>query len=542
MRAGLLAICIPAFFLLTSEGGRAEERIVASGIRGALVICGGGRLAPEIFDTFMELAGGERARVVVIPTADPKADELERSPESILKPWRERGAAQVGVFHARSRELADDAEYVARLREATGVWISGGLQSRLEAVYTDTRVERELHALLGRGGVVGGSSAGAAVLSRVMIRRGNPVPEVGRGLGLLPGAIVDQHFLARSRRPRLVRALADRPGLVGYGIDEETALVVRGRRLRVLGTSTVTVCLAASESRPAREIVLESGHVADLIALRRAARARARPPFPAKRLAEARVDSGTLVIVGGGRTPAAALQAFIRAAGGPEALIICIPSASPDPIRPQPFGLGMFRRAGALNVRALHARRLEEVESEAFLGPLSKARGVWFDGGRQWRLVDAYADTKAHECFLDVLRRGGVIGGSSAGASIQAGYLVRGHPLGNQVMMAEGYERGLGFLPAVAVDQHFTQRNRFADLAGVVDVFPQLLGIGIDESTAIVVRGRFAEVVGRHSVHFYDRRPESGDSDTSPRDSLAAGRHYDLVRRRALPSGKVASF
>ena len=91
MRAGLLAICIPAVFLLTSEVGQAEERIVASGIRGALVICGGGRLAPEIFDTFMELAGGERARVVVIPTADPKADELERSPESILKPWRERG-------------------------------------------------------------------------------------------------------------------------------------------------------------------------------------------------------------------------------------------------------------------------------------------------------------------------------------------------------------------------------------------------------------------------------------------------------------------
>jgi len=134
----------------------------------------------------------------------------------------------------------------------------------------------------------------------------------------------------------------------------------------------------------------------------------------------------------------------------------------------------------------------------------------------------------------DVLRRGGVIGGSSAGASIQADYLVRGSPLGNTEMMCEGYERGLGFLPGVAVDQHFTRRNRFADMTALMKTYPQLLGIGIDESTALVVHGHVGNVLGSGKVHFYDRNksvPQGGpDYETVP-----AGGRYDLKARKVLP-------
>ncbi|HUE74014.1 MAG TPA: Type 1 glutamine amidotransferase-like domain-containing protein, partial [Pirellulaceae bacterium] len=132
-----------------------------------------------------------------------------------------------------------------------------------------------------------------------------------------------------------------------------------------------------------------------------------------------------------------------------------------------------------------------------------------------------------------VLARGGVIGGSSAGASIQAQYMVRGSPLGNEEMMAEGYERGLGFLPGAAVDQHFSQRKRFLDLTSVVRRHPALLGIGIDEATALVVRGQKGEVIGRGNVHFYDHR---GGPPTEERDyqSVAAGGTYDLVERRVV--------
>ena len=119
-----------------------------------------------------------------------------------------------------------------------------------------------------------------------------------------------------------------------------------------------------------------------------------------------------------------------------------------------------------------------------------------------------------------------MIGGSSAGASIQASYMVRGNPLGNREIMAEGYERGFGFLPGAAVDQHFSQRGRLADMEALVARFPQLLGIGLDESTAIVVSGSAAEVLGIHKAHFYAR---------GRRSSLAAGAYYDLKRRVVMP-------
>ena len=125
--------------------------------------------------------------------------------------------------------------------------------------------------MLARGGVVGGTSAGAAIQSKVMIAGGQTEPRMATGLDLLPGAIIDQHFLARKRHDRLVAAVTKHPECVGFGIDEGTALVVRGRRLEVLGNSTVTVILAASNGRPLREFQLKSGERHDLTMLRRAA-------------------------------------------------------------------------------------------------------------------------------------------------------------------------------------------------------------------------------------------------------------------------------
>src|SRR5262249_155911 len=169
------------------------------------------------------------------------------------------------------------------------------------------------------------------------------------------------------------------------------------------------------------------------------------------------------------------------------------PTAMPDPLPKEDRLAAAFRKAGAAKVMVLPQRKLEEVESEEFLGALRQATGIWFGGGRQWRFVDAYLDTNAHPLMKEVLRRGGVIGGSSAGASIQAEYMARGDPLGNLEIMAEGYERGLGFLPGAAVDQHFSQRKRHKDMSRLVRTYPQLLGIGIDETTAILVQGHVAE-------------------------------------------------
>ncbi len=149
------------------------------------------------------------------------------------------------------------------------------------------------------------------------------------------------------------------------------------------------------------------------------------------------------------------------------------------------------------------------------------------------RFVDSYEGTLSEKRFREVLDRGGVIGGSSAGASIQAEYMPRGHPLGNTVVAAEGYERGFGYLPGCAVDQHFFARKRIADMTGLMKQYPQLLGIGIDEGTAIVVKGSTAEVIGKSKVGFFDPRtkPKEGEKDYV---DVPSGGKYDLAKRKTL--------
>jgi cyanophycinase len=195
---------------------------------------------------------------------------------------------------------------------------------------------------------------------------------------------------------------------------------------------------------------------------------------------------------------------------------------------------------GAASVTVLHATSRADAADEAFLKPLREATGVWFGGGRQWRFVDAYAETPVVELCHDVLRRGGIIGGSSAGATIQGQYLVRGHPLGNTEMMAEGYEEGFGFLPGAAIDQHFTQRGRLPDLQAFHQTFPQVVGLGIDESTAILAAGTEARVLGEGTVTVLPARPtpnapNESEGDEESEDAtvvLRTGDRYDFATGR----------
>jgi cyanophycinase-like exopeptidase len=141
----------------------------------------------------------------------------------------------------------------------------------------------------------------------------------------------------------------------------------------------------------------------------------------------------------------------------------------------------------------------------------------------------------------EVLHRGGVIGGSSAGASIQARYLARATPIDNFKIMAPGYERGgLGFISGVAIDQHFTQRRRQPDMTQLVNRYQQLLGIGIDEATAITVVGSKATVSGTGKVYFYDRR-QPVVPDREDFLALGNGQSYDLANRKEI-SDSPATF
>ena len=163
----------------------------------------------------------------------------------------------------------------------------------------------------------------------------------------------------------------------------------------------------------------------------------------------------------------------------------------------------------------------------AFSAPLRQARGVWFPGGRQWRLADAYLDTLVHEEIAGVLRRGGVVGGSSAGATILGSYLARGDTATNTVMMGD-HEVGFGFLRDTAIDQHLLSRNRQFDLLEIIRAKPELLGLGIDEDTAIVVEGDRFRVIGRSYAAVYDAGAEKDF------ELLAPGTVFDLGERKIV--------
>ena len=183
-----------------------------------------------------------------------------------------------------------------------------------------------------------------------------------------------------------------------------------------------------------------------------------------------------------------------------------------------------IRRSGG-TLTVLHTRDRKVADSEAFTAPLRAATAVFIDGGRQWRLVDAYRGTRTETALRAVLDRNGLISGTSAGATIQGSYLIRGSPQSNKILMAPGYERGFGYLSNVVIDQHVTQRGRERDLSVVVAAHPGLLGIGIDESTAVIVQGNTMTVIGRGMVRITD----GTDHDGAPFYTLKPGARFDLA-------------
>jgi len=242
-------------------------------------------------------------------------------------------------------------------------------------------------------------------------------------------------------------------------------------------------------------------------------------------------EKGSLVIVGGALSDPEIVGKFIELAGGPDAKIVVVPTAGGREAYPSDCCMGLLTRNGATNVSVLHSYDPAEADTEAFVEPLLDADGVWFPGGRQWRLADAYLGTRTEEAFHAVLERGGVIGGSSAGASIQADFLVRGDTRGNREMMGDHLE-GFGFITGVGIDQHLLARNRQFDMLEVIEAHPDLLGIGLDENTAIVVQGDRFEVMGAGYVAISDATAEidaAGDFYL-----LRAGDRYDLSTRTSM--------
>jgi len=249
-------------------------------------------------------------------------------------------------------------------------------------------------------------------------------------------------------------------------------------------------------------------------------------------------ENGKLMIVGGGEANLL-IEKFVELAGGENARIVVIPTAGETEEFTEDWNFcKILKGFGAKTVSVIHTRDPKTADTEKFCAPLKDATGIWFSGGRQWKLVDAYLNTRVvTECWK-VLDKGGIIGGTSAGATIQGSYLARGDTKNNTIMMGD-HEIGFGFLKNVAIDQHLLARNRQFDMFEILKEKPELLGIGLDESTAILVGRDTFEVIGKTYVAVYDgnfwRRDGNPVIPEMPSFYLLRpGDKYDLKNRRII--------
>ena len=408
------------------------------------------------------------------------------------------------------------------------------------------RLEKVLHAFVSRG--------------KILVVIGKPVEMLGglyetddgerhvktlrAGLDLIPDTLI-RTASDVGGSDLLLKQLEKSPGTVGIELAGGAVAVLEQRRLQVVGPGTATFEICGNEVLPPRVQTIKeqnsprqspADYVIDLTEWRRVAIDRTLPAFPPKTRQVPRLNHGTLLIVGGGSMPDGLMEQMIELAGGvEEARMVYIPCSERSRVSPEQRTVEQWKKMGVTHATFVHTKDRSKANSdEEFLKPLRKATGIWFGGGRQWNLADSYYGTTAHRLMKEVLMRGGVIGGSSAGASIQAQYLARATPIENFRIMAPGYERGgLGFISGVAIDQHFSQRNRQKDMTELVNCYPQLLGIGIDEGTALIVQQSIGQVVGAGDVYFYDRERYFTD-DVPDFISLPAGSSYNLATRMVV--------
>lgn len=240
LRTGILCLLFSASFLEAQP-------------KGHLLIIGGGERTDEIMQRFVELAGGASSTIVVFPMASGYAESVGINQSEQLKKLGVKRSFYLNI----DRMQADNDSIVRLLDGVTGVFFSGGDQSKLTAALKGTTMEKKIAEIHARGGVVGGTSAGAAVMSRIMITgeelihkdstasfftiaKGNV--ETKEGFGFVTEAIIDQHFVVRKRHNRLISLVLENPSLLGIGIDESTCIIVKpDRTFTVLGESVVIV-------------------------------------------------------------------------------------------------------------------------------------------------------------------------------------------------------------------------------------------------------------------------------------------------------------
>ena len=215
---------------------------------GQLIIIGGAEDREgdcRVLREFVRRAGGTKANIVIMTAATELPREVG---EQYTKIFERFGAEQVRIIDTVTRDDSSSSTYLEAVEKSTGIFFTGGDQARITSIIKDTELDALIHKRYAEGAVIAGTSAGAAVMPDVMIVEGDSttnaraeVVEMGPGMGFLPGIVIDQHFSQRGRLGRLIAALAQQPAVLGFGIDEDTAIIVNQDVIEVIGSGSVTI-------------------------------------------------------------------------------------------------------------------------------------------------------------------------------------------------------------------------------------------------------------------------------------------------------------
>ena len=565
---------------------RVEDRL------GAVMLHGGGRgLNDEIRREFVRLAGGTRARIVLMPSdmcqrgkdadGNPLPDgESVADYERRLSTPREYGrwaalrdTGQVADFQFIYRDESNDRagdNFYSLLEQATGVWLPAydqtWLPNEFAAEYPKrvSRFQSALREMVARGGVVGGLGGGMASLPETMIagdaplERGWVQADLSFGLALFSGAVVDQNFDAREGRlerltdllrngPRLDR-LRGAPGVerrtIGLGVERQTAMILQGNAIRVIGEGRGHVFLKSNGDRTITWRTLAAGDDRLVIEASTATTTGNRASTPETRgdapnpfgLPEPSDPSrpGTVVLHGGGSTdeiiellPALAGSSKPRMVHCPAARESCRPSAAcngkelAERLEQVFVDWRKLHREGRLqDLTFVTTSDLADADRPEFVGVLKQADALWFCGGdQQWlgRLFAGRFDpTLFQREVVEIVRRGGVAGGSSAGLAVMPDVMIEGGQSENGRPAEAELSRGMGVLKQVLAEQHFDARSgRIHRLTSLLrnhkrlaNFLPacapkKMIGLAVEEDTALVVQANRLRVVGDKSAHVF---------------------------------------
>jgi cyanophycinase len=484
-----------------------------------------------------------------------------------------RETGQVADFQFLYRDRTndpDDARLLALLEKATGVWMPAHDQEMWPTEFAGeyptktSRFQLALREVVARGGVVGGLSGGMASLPETIIAGNAPVEsgwvraKLRFGLALFSGAIVDQNFEAHAGRlerltdllrngPTLDR-LDDTPGVerrtIGLGVEQDTVLILHGNTVRVIGEGRAHIFLKSNGDRTITWRTLAEGE-APLVIQTRATR----PPRRDAQVAEPAGDlpnpfgtpapldpsrPGTIVLHGGGDTDEI-IDLYPQLAGVPHPRLVHCPAARGS-CRPSADRKG---KALAEHLEAtfsewckLHTdgrladlafvttNKAADANREAFVQPLTKADALWFCGGDQRPLARLLVDRQQPTLFqqeaLNIVRRGGVVGGSSAGLAVMSDVMIEGGEPEDGLPAEAELSRGLGVLKHVLAEQHFdTRTGRIERLTGLLRDHARLaefapacqpekmIGLAVEEDTALIVQANRLRVTGKKLAHVF---------------------------------------